>query len=136
MGALTFQKLFFNKYTGILAAAIAIYFTFNIMSNKIENLEKSLEVKTADVVKLKDELVKTNEILSKQEEELLEQVDNILILEIDKQKLKQDLQKTIEKRNKKDVSNIIVKKTKLTEITVNRFIKKKIGKYNNREGVK
>ncbi len=133
---LTIQSLIFNKYTFFVALAAAGFFVFYTMSSKIENLEKSLEIESQNVVTLKTELKKTNDILLVQEKNLLDQVDNILMLETEKQNLKNDLQKQIEKRNKKDVNNIIVKKERLTETTVNRFIKKKIKKYNEKEGVK
>ncbi len=136
MGTLTFANIIFNKYTAIFGVVIAVSFTIWLGLNKIENLEKALEIESLNVIELKSELIQTNEIIESQKKNLLEQVDNILILETEKQNLKNDLQKQIEKRNRKDVNDIIVKKTKLTEITVNRFIKKKIEKYNNREGVK
>lgn len=136
MGTLTFANIIFNKYTAIFGVVVAVSFTIWLGLNKIENLEKALEIESLNVIELKSELIQTNEIIESQKKNLLEQVDNILILETEKQNLKNDLQKQIEKRNRKDVNNIIVKKTKLTETTVNRFIKKKIKKYNDREGVK
>ena len=131
-----FSSLIFNRYTFFILIASAGFFMFKIMSNKINVLEESLKIESENVIILKQELKESNEVIERQEKELLAQVDNILILEKNNNNLKKDLQKSIEKRNKKDVNEIILKKEKLTEITVNKFIKKKIKKYNDREGVK
>ena len=123
MGALTFTKLFFNKYTAILAAIISVYFIFAVMSSNIENLEKSLIIEAENNSKLKSELININKVKKDHEIEMMKQVEEVLKLQIENNNLKIDLQKNTEKRNKKDIDNIIKKKQNLTEKTLNRFIK-------------
>ena len=130
------SNLIFNKYTLILAIIASVSGYIYFINNKIDFLQESLKIESSNVEILKTELKKTNDILISQEKKLIEQIDNILEMEKEKQIVINDLQKSIEKTNNKDVNKIIVKKTKLTEKVLNKAIKRNIKIYNEKERIK
>lgn len=126
-------KLIFNKYT-LIIILISVFIGYLYLQNtKIENLQDNLKTEKLNNVKLIDNLESLKVLNEKKEKELKDQINNILKIEKEKEILNINLQKKIDKRNDKDIQNILNKKEKLTEITLNNFIKNKIEKYNNGE---